>query len=144
VRLIPGDGVVGSGPVPCDNHSGDPGPSPEIGGQIAFDSVGQVYEIDQDFFLELLNDPSPLLHDRARLEWRSDHFEFETIAPGDLVEALGFVNGDELIEINGYPLSTMEEIAGAYEALQQSTTFAVVVARGDATIVLRYRLTSDE
>ena len=46
-------------------------------------------------------------------------------------------------EINGYPLSTVGDIATAYEALREESLFSVAIVRGEATIVLAYRIIDD-
>ena len=48
-----------------------------------------------------------------------------------------------LSEINGYPLSSMEEVVKAYDALREESSLAVAIVRGDATLVLAYRIVDD-
>ena len=142
--VVPGDGVAGNVPMPCDNQTPpDPDVSWTPGSFVAYDEASRTHEIDRDFLLNVLDEPHLLLLDRARLEWRGDRFEFEGIDRGNLADLLGFVDGDALSEINGYPLSTMEEIANAYEALREQSEFSVSIVRDEATLVLTYRIIDD-
>ncbi|MEM9455886.1 MAG: hypothetical protein AAGF11_17030 [Myxococcota bacterium] len=142
--LILGDGVVGNGPIPCDNHTPDPSVPWTPGSFVSYDEHSRTYEIDRQFLLDVLTDPNQLLLDRSRLEWRGDHFEFENVAQGDLAALLGFVDGDALSELNGYPLSTMGEITEAYEVLRDERSFTVVIVRDQATTKLAYRIVDGE
>ncbi|MEM9458027.1 MAG: hypothetical protein AAGF11_27875 [Myxococcota bacterium] len=140
----PGNGVVGNAPMPCDNHTPDPGVSWKPGSFVAYDETTHAYEIDRQFMLDILDDPNMLLLDRARLGWRTDHFAFENIADGDIADLLGFIDGDALSEINGYPLSTLGEIAKAYESLQEESSLTVTFVRGQATLMHTYHIVDDD
>lgn len=140
---MPGNGVVGNAPAPCENQDAGPSIDWDPGAFVAYDEASRTYDVDQQFLAEVLDDPRMLLHDRARLEWRGDHFEFEDIAKGDLVDLLGFINGDALVEINGYPLSTMREVGEAFDALRKQSSFTVAVIRDEGTIMLEYRVVDD-
>jgi len=140
---IPGDGVVGNAPIPCDNQEPAPGASWSPGDFVSYDAETDTQEIDRELVLAVLEDPNLLLLDRTRVEWQGDRFELQRVAEGDLAAELGVQDGDVLSEINGYPLSSMEEVVKAYDALREESSLAVAVMRGDATLVLTYRIVDD-
>lgn len=142
--LVPGNGVVGNAPMPCDNQTPDPPPSWKPGSYVVYDEDSHTHQIARELFLSVIADPSLLLNDRARLEWRGDRFEFVTIAEGDLASALGFMDGDALVEVNGHPLSTFGEIASAYDDLREQSSFTVTIVRDEATVVLSFLVVDDD
>lgn len=141
--LIPGNGVVGNGPAPCDNQTPDPGASWEPGSYVYYDAELERHQIDRRLVTAVLSDPRLLLLDRTRLEWRGGYFEFQYVSEGDFADLLGFESGDALRRINGYPLSSLGELAKAYDALSEDTALSVAIERDDATIVLAYLIVDE-
>lgn len=135
-----GDGVVGGGPVTCDNQSADTSPDWSPQKYVTYRSNTQRYEINSDFFDSVLKSPDQLLQDSARLAWHGDHFEFESIITGDLADVLGFEDGDVLAAVNGYPISTMAEAVKAFDALYGSQELTVALFRSTEPIILHYQI----
>lgn len=136
----PGDGVVGNGPTTCDSQSADTNADWKPSNFVAFDPNTQTGLIDEDFLESLRANPDQLLHDGARLQWREECFELETIEAGDLAHSLGFQNGDRLLSVNSYPLTTLADAFGAFDAVYDEQTFVVEVEREGYLVVLRYEL----
>lgn len=136
----PGNGVVGNGPITCDNQNADTNADWKPSSFVAYESDTRVYKIDKDFFEAVRTNPDQLLHDGARLEWRGEYFEFETIEAGDLADALGFQNGDYVLSINDYPLASMADAFAAFDAVYDEQTFVIEVVREESLVVLRYEL----
>lgn len=136
----PGNGVVGNGPTTCDNQSAGTSADWKPAGLVTYDFDTRVHEIDEDLFEHVRANPDQLLHDGARLEWRGECFEFESIEAGDLADALGFQNGDRPLSVNGYPLTTMADVFAAFDAVYDERTFVIEVVREEDIVVLRYEL----
>lgn len=136
----PGNGVLGNGPTPCDNQSADTNADWKPSSFVDYNPDTDTHQIDEEFFKDLRMSPDQLLHDGARVQWRDDHFEFETIEVDDLADALGFQDGDRLLSINGHPLTTRADAFAAFDAVYDARAFVVEVEREQELVVLRFEL----
>lgn len=130
-------------PQGTDGETGASGWDP--GSNVSYDPTRGAYIVDETFFLSVLDEPDQLLFDSARLEEQSNGtFKFASIATGDLADELGFQNGDTLVSINRYSLSTWENMWQTYVDLDDdgATEFEVKVTRpgpaGPTTVTINY------
>lgn len=137
---IPGNGVVGSGPTTCDNQSAGEADQWSPAEYVTYEPATRTHVIAKEFFAELLAEPNLLLLDDARVRWIDNRLKFETIEPGELAHVLGFENGDVVVSVNGYGLTTTSELFSAFDALHGSEAFVVEVIRNEDVVVLRYAL----
>ena len=130
---------AGLQPITCDNQDADTSGSWDPGQYITFDSG--TYYVDEAFFDWLRDNPDQLLHDGARVEWKSPYFEFDDVRSGDFVEALGFADGDKLVEINNNPLDTFARVVTAVNNVSSASEFYVEINRpGIGLMTLHYVL----
>lgn len=137
---ILGNGVQGNGPVTCDSQNADTDSGWTPGSYVFYNSSTQEFEIDEEFFNNLLANPNQLLYDNARLEWQGAYFEFDDIITSDLAYILGFRNGDRLVSVNGQSVSSISAAWSAFGAVYGATSFTVYVLRSGTTVVLEYSL----
>jgi hypothetical protein len=65
-----------------------------------------------------------------------DGYRLSAIRRGTLPDQLGFKNGDTVHEVNGIPMTSMEEAMEAYHAAQKAETLAVKLTRRGEPITL--------
>ena len=62
----------------------------------------------------------------------------EDVVSGDLAAVLGLQSGDVLVSVNSYSLSSLDDLAAAYSALKNATTFTLTIVRNSSTMQLTY------
>ena len=104
---------------------------------VDFDPESGEYVIDQLAFEELKLDPAPLFGDTSHLRLlESGYYSVATV--GELADALGWEEGDLLLDVNGHSLDGPAAFAAAYTAIVEETAFRLTVRRGQSKTTLRY------
>jgi hypothetical protein len=88
----------------------------------------------------LYSDPSPLYDcDTARISLSSSGYTVRSASTDDALYLAGLRNGDQLVSVNGYPITTSYELAYAYFmlwVLSDESPYTVVVNRGGTPTTL--------
>lgn len=137
---MPGNGVVGNGPITCDNQSADTDDDWNPGDFVTLNTSTHTYEIDETFWQMILANPNQLLYDSARVDWVG-YPRFRGVATDDFAYKIGFRTGDKVLSVNSYPLTSSDELGAAFGALYNATSFTVSVYRpGTGTITLQHAI----
>ncbi len=67
-------------------------------------------------------------------------YRIVSVDKGSLAQKIGILDGDKLVEINGFKLTTTEDLKKAYDILQVSSRFDIKVLRGGRTETLQYAI----
>lgn len=121
-----------------ESETGAAAPSWDPSSYISVDSNGH-YLVDEAFVALLKADPGLIFLDSARVDMNSaGYLELESVAQGDLADVLGLQSGDALVSVNGYSLASLDDLADAYSALENATTFALTISRNGQPMTLTY------
>lgn len=106
--------------------------------------VHGTYWIDNDFYVDLKNNPAWLLTDGTRVKWQppvgaaKGYWYFTGCTSGTICYALGIRNNDRPVSIDGMPLKDFDALLDAYEALHLQQAWTLVVKRGGSNVTLNY------
>lgn len=132
-----GSPIVGAQAVAIDNYDD----YYSLGSVIAYNSGTQKYEIDEDFFYDMLDNPDWLVHDHARVEPASGSgWKFTDVRNGEILYALGIRTNDRIVSLNGYTFTDWGDVIEAHENLQNSTAFTLVVFRSTTSVTLKFQV----
>lgn len=120
-------------------ETGDPSSAWDPSSNVSIDPTNGHYEVDSSFVAMLKNDPGLILLDSARVDLDvTGALVLESVAQGDLADVLGLQSGDVLVSVNGYGLSTLDDLAAAYSALKNVTTFTLTIVRNNTNMQFTY------
>lgn len=120
-------------------ETGDPSSSWDPSSNVSVNPTNGHYEVDDSFVAMLKDDPGLILLDSARVDLNvAGDSELEGVATGDLASVLGLQSGDVLVSVNGYSLSSLDDLADAYSALKSATTFTLTIVRNSNSMQITY------
>jgi hypothetical protein len=97
-----------------------------------------VYEIDQAFFEDMLDNPAWLLNDAAYIDWNGSAFQLYSVTSGTIAAALGLQSGDRPQTLNDLDVTSLDDVLAAHQRLHSETSFELVVLRGGGSATLHY------
>ncbi|HET6488845.1 MAG TPA: type II secretion system protein N [Syntrophales bacterium] len=86
----------------------------------------------------LLTQARVIPHVTAGSSGKPDGVVINEIQPGSLFENAGLVNGDVIQEVNGKPVSGVNDLVAMYRDLKPGTSLSVKVTRGGRQVVLNH------
>jgi hypothetical protein len=132
-------------PWVCDNFESDEdcdGWEPE--NFMYYNSGSDTYFVLRSWVAALVDDPSPLwMCDDARIEPGYDSFELVGGVAGEAFSELGLEDGDILVELNGMPLESWDDVLDAFVELwmnEEETEYELEIIRNSQTEFLNYEL----
>jgi hypothetical protein len=137
--------ILGEASVPCDeNHASMSCSAWQPSREIDYNTGTDTYEVSSAFFASIMADPEPLWAcDDAVFVPRSSGggFEVANASSGELLYELGLRNGDELLSLNGLPLTNYYDVGIAYATLiWTATEFTLEIERNSSTLELEYEI----
>lgn len=101
-----------------------------------------VYEIDETFFLDMLDNAEWILSDGTRIEWNAttSAYELTGVSAGTIADALGLKNDDAPDTLNSIDVTTVAGALEAHDTLQTATSFTFVVDRAAGPATLNYSI----
>jgi membrane-associated protease RseP (regulator of RpoE activity) len=121
------------------DETGDPSSSWNPASNVSVNPTNGHREVDDSFVAILKDDPGLILLDSARVNLNAvGDLVLEGVVSGDLAAVLGLQSGDVLVSVNGYSLSSLDDLAAAYSALKNATTFTLTFVRNSNTMQLTY------
>ena len=128
-----------AGEVGDTGETGNPSSSWDPSSNVSLNTATLHYEVNASFVAVLKDDPGLILLDSARsgLNTLGD-LELDGVATGDLADLLGLQSGDVLVSVNGYSLSSLDDLADAYSALKNVTTFTLSIVRSGVSMQFIY------
>jgi hypothetical protein len=135
-----GDADTGTGESGLDDTSGDTSGGVLVDIDAFVDCEGQDCEIDEAFARRLHADPSPLLHQRARLVYHTKlrRHVLDGVEPDSLAHALGLRTGDRLESVDGMIIHDLDSALRAYAQLGDANALEVRVKRGSRWLDFTY------
>lgn len=98
---------------------------------IAYSSTTNSRKIPRSTWDDFMSSPRCLLLEGGRVVFNeSGGYKLTGVEPGSLLDALGLQSDDELREIDGKPLRTIENALAALNALKKNTRWTLKVKRG--------------
>jgi hypothetical protein len=94
---------------------------------IEYNSSQDVYEIEEAFWYDVLEDPTPLLWDGARAEPKDPYYKLYDVDGGDAADLLGLGNGDKILRINDILRQHDNDIVEAVHSLADETDFELLI-----------------
>lgn len=129
-----GDATAGAAPIDCS------GWAPASAVQLDPASGGRT--ITWDFWFGLISQPELATCDGTVLDFdpTGAGIIVSNVGPGSLAEALGLGNGDLVLELDGHPLGSVDDVYSAAFDVVDELSFEIVVQHGATTEILQYEV----
>lgn len=102
------------------------------------------YGITKDTFDGMYMNGAVMMRAARMVPWTKDGkmegFKLYAIRPGSVVALLGFSNGDTVHEINGFPLSSVEETLKVLAKVRAASSLELTMTRRGQPLSLRYSI----
>jgi len=110
-----------------------------IANVITYNTSSSTYEIDEDFFEDMIANPDWWLEDDSIVVSSvGGGYELDRVQTTDIVYVLGLRDGDKFVSIGSMDLDTVDDAVAAMETLRDDTTFSLTVKRNGNTVTLDY------
>jgi len=102
------------------------------------------YEVGKDVIDAALANPMALAKGArvvpAVKDGKPDGFKLYAIRPSSIFAALGFANGDTLVKVNGFELTSADKALEVYTKLRAATHLSVDIVRRGKPMTLNYTI----
>ncbi len=107
---------------------------------VSWDAGASRYNVNAEFFGDILKNPGWIVKDGPRLEWTGGGWALVNVRPGTIAEALGLRTGDVPKKLNGADITDVDAALGAIGVLRSQTSFQLQVKRNGAIVTFNYEL----
>ena len=111
-----------------------------LGSVVTWNQTQQRYDIDADFFDDMLDNPGWILNDSARLVPISGGYKVSGVTAGEVAAALGLQDNDVPKTLNSLDVSDIPALMETAEALMNETSFTLEVKRSGSIVSIDYEV----